>query len=182
MTIQFQGLTACLLLSMAVGACSPYQNWREVGFDGTSLKAQLPCQPDRTKRSVPLGGVAVDLQVIGCESGTAMVAVMTTTLPAGADATALQAGWQKATLTNAQVPWPPKASQAQPWHRPGQLPLTSSVRIQAQGLRANGEAVMMDAVWGAVADGDRVRLVHAVVYDRKIATDMANNLFDGLKP
>ena len=72
--------------------------------------------------------------------------------------------------------------QLQNWHRPGQLPLASSVRIQAQGLRANGDAVTMAAVWGAVADGDHVRLLPAVVYDRQISPEMANTLFDGLKP
>jgi hypothetical protein len=40
----------------------------------------------------------------------------------------------------------------------------------------------MDAVWGALPEGERVRLVHAVVYDRKIAVDLANTLFDGVKP
>jgi hypothetical protein len=54
--------------------------------------------------------------------------------------------------------------------------------VQAPGLRANGEPVNMDAVWGAVADRERVRLVHAVVYDRKIAVELANTLFDGIKP
>ena len=41
---------------------------------------------------------------------------------------------------------------------------------------------MMDAVWGAIADGERVRLIHAVVYDRKMQPEMANTLFEGLKP
>jgi hypothetical protein len=40
----------------------------------------------------------------------------------------------------------------------------------------------MAAVWGAVADGDHVRLIHAVVFDRQISPEMANTLFDGLKP
>ena len=82
------------------------------------------------------------------------------------------------TVTVAQ----PLATNPQVWHRPGQLPLASSIRIQAQGLRASGEPVTMDAVWGAMPDGDRVRLVHAVVYDRKIPPEMANTLFDGIKP
>jgi hypothetical protein len=56
------------------------------------------------------------------------------------------------------------------------------LRVQAPGLRANGEPVNMDAVWGAVAEGERVRLLHAVVYDRKIEAELANTLFDGIKP
>ena len=182
MRTHFMALMASLTLSLALSACSPEQNWREVSFEGTSLKAQLPCKPDRTTRSVPLGGVPVDLQVVGCESGTAIVAVMTAPLQAGADAHALLSGWQQATLDNARVKRPLAAAQQQLWHRPGQLPLASSVRIEAPGLRANGQAVQMSAVWGAVAEGDRVRLIHAVVYDRAISPEMANTLFDGLKP
>jgi hypothetical protein len=171
-----------IALGSAVSACSPSQNWREVAFEGTSFKAQLPCKPDRTTRSVPLGGLPVDLQVTGCESGTAMVAVMTAPLKAGADATAVLASWQKATLDNARVTQPVPPEFRQPWHRPGQLPLASSLRIQAAGQRADGQAVMMDAVWGAVAEGDRVRLVHAVVYDRIVSPELPNTLFEGLKP
>lgn len=182
MRIHFMAVLAPLTLSLALSACSPEQNWREVTLEGSSLKAQLPCKPDRTTRSVPLGGVPVDLQVVGCESGTAIVAVMTALLPPGADAHAVMLGWQKATLDNARVSQPLGAEQQQAWHRPGQLALASSVRIQAQGLRAQGEPVKMEAVWGAVADGERVRLIHAVVYDQKMSPEMTNTLFDGLKP
>ncbi len=182
MRTYYTAVMASLTLGLVLSACSPSQNWREVTLDGTSLKAQLPCKPDRTTRSVPLGGVPVDLQVVGCESGSAIVAVMSAPLQAGADANALLAGWQKATLDNVRVTRPLAAGQQQVWHRPGQLPLASSVRIQAKGLRPDGEAVLMDAVWGAVAEGDRVRLIHAVVYDRQIQPEMANTMFEGLKP
>ncbi|MBM3398565.1 MAG: hypothetical protein FJY28_08020 [Betaproteobacteria bacterium] len=182
MRIHSMALVASLLGALTLSACSPAQNWRDVAFEGSALKAQLPCKPDRTTRSVPLGGVPVDLQVAGCESGTAMVALMSAALPAGADAGAILSGWQKATLDNARVAQPLAAGQQQVWHRPGHLPLTSSQRIQANGLRANGDAVAMDAVWGAVAEGDRLRLVHAVVYDRNIRPEMANTLFESIKP
>jgi hypothetical protein len=62
------------------------------------------------------------------------------------------------------------------------LPLAASMQVQAPGFRANGEGVTMAAVWGAMAEGERVRLVHAVVYDKTISPEMANTLFDGIKP
>lgn len=182
MQTHYMSLLASLILGLNLNACSPVQNWREVTFEGSSLKAQLPCKPDRTTRQVPLGGMAVDLQVAGCESGTAVVAVMTAALQAGTDANAVMQGWQKATFDNARVTLPLGEKQMQAWHRPGQLPLQASIRVQTKGLRPDGEAVSMEAVWGAVTDGDRVRLVHAVVYDRQISPDMANTLFEGIKP
>lgn len=182
MRILSPALVASLVLPLILSACNPAQNWRDVGFEGSAIKAQLPCKPDRTTRSVPIGGVPVDLHVAGCESGTAMVALMTAALPAGVDASAVMAAWQKATLDNARVIQPLVAGQQQVWQRPGQLPLATSVRVQAPGQRVSGEPVSMDAVWGAVAEGERVRLVHAVVYDRNIAAELANTLFESIQP
>jgi len=168
-----------LALVALMAACSPDQNWRQITFDGTSLKAQLPCKPDRTTREVPLGGVPVQLSVAGCESGGAMLAVMTASLAPGADAQAVLVGWQQATLANLQVQ---SAAQTESWKRAGMLPLGAAQRIQAQGRRANGQPVTAQAVWGALAEGDHLRVVHAVVYADKIAPELAQVLFDGVQP
>ena len=167
------------IVAMALLACSPDQNWRQVTFEGTTLKAQLPCKPDRTTREVPLGGVPVQLAVAGCESGGAVLAVMTAALPAGQDAQAVLTGWQQATLANLKATQPPEA---QPWARHGLLPLGAAQRVTAQGQRADGRTVAMQAAWGALAEGDHIRVVHAVVYADKIAPDMAQSLFDGVQP
>jgi len=170
-----------LMLALVAGlaACSPDQNWRQITFDGTALKAQLPCKPDRTTREVPLGGALVQLSVAGCESGGAMLAIMTAPLAAGADAQAVLAGWQQATLANLQVQ---SADHSEAWQRPGLLPLGTAQRIRAQGRRADGQAVVAQAVWGAFAEGDHVRVVHAVVYAGKIAPELAQTFFEGLQP
>lgn len=176
------GLAACLVVVPWLVACNPAQNWRDVALEGTAFKVQLPCQPDRTTRPVDMGPVSLTLQVAGCESGGAMLAFMTAELPAGADAPSLMTGWQKATLQNARVDTRATPIHQQVWHRAGQLPLVSSVRIQAQGQNAAGQEVMLDAVWGAVPAGDRIRLVHAVVYAPRTSPEMANTFFDGLRP
>ena len=119
MRIYSSALVASLFGALTLSACSPAQNWRDVAFEGSALKVQLPCKPDRTARSVPLGGVPVELQVMGCESGSAMVAVMSAALPAGSDASAVMTAWQKATLDNARVTQPLAAGQQLAWHRPG---------------------------------------------------------------
>lgn len=161
-----------------LAACSPDLNWRDVGFDGSNLKVQLPCKPDRVTRPVPLGGHPVQLQVAGCQAGSAMVAIMTANLPAGADPNALMQGWQQATLSNIEA----KDVHAQPWERPGMLPLPAAQRIAAQGVRSDGQPVAAQAVWGAIIEGEHVRLVHATVYDRKIGPELASTLFDGIRP
>ncbi len=167
------------IVTMALSACSPEQNWRQVSFEGTTLKVQLPCKPDRTTREVPLGGAPVLLAVAGCESGGAMLAVMTAPLPAGTDAQAVLVGWQQATLANLQAS---SGVQTEAWQRPGMLPLGAAQRIQAQGRRADGQPVAAQAVWGAFTEGDHLRVVHAVVYARKILPELAQGLFEGMQP
>ncbi len=167
-----------LAMAALLGACSPDHNWRQVGFEGTALKAQLPCKPDRTTREVPLGGVPVQLAVAGCESGDAMLAVMTASLTPGADAQAVLQGWQDATLAHLQASQP----EQQAWVRPGMLPLAAAHQVQARGRRADGGAVWTRAVWGALAEGDHVRVVHAVVYAPQARDELAQTLFDGVRP
>jgi hypothetical protein len=168
-----------LALAALLAACSPEQNWRQITFEGTRFKAQLPCKPDRTTREVPLGGAPVALTVAGCESGHAMLAVMTAALGPGADAQAVLQGWQKAVLANLQAQAP---AQAEPWSRPGMLSLGSAQRIQVQGVRGDGQAVVAQAVWGAFAEGDHIRVVHAVVYAPRAQPQLAQTLFDGVQP
>lgn len=166
-------------LAVLLAACNPAQNWRQVTFEGTALKAQLPCKPDRTTRHVPLGGVPLPLHVAGCESGDAMLALMTAALPAGMDPQAVLAGWQQATLAHLHAEGP---VQAEAWHRPAMLSLGSAQRVQASGRRQDGQPVTLQAVWGAYAEGGHIRVVHAVVYAGKIAPELASGLFDGVQP
>ena len=171
-----------ILLMLALvalsAACSPDQNWRQIGFEGTALKVQLPCKPDRTTREVPLGGVPVPLAVAGCESGDAMLAVMTAALAPGADAQAVLQGWQDVTLAHVQA----QAPQSQPWAGAGLLPLGAARSVQAWGQRADGQRVHMHAAWGAFAEGDHVRVVHAVVHAPQPRAALAQTLLDGVRP
>jgi hypothetical protein len=172
--------TLCLtFMTVALCACSPEQNWRQVGFEGSTLKVQLPCKPDRTTREVPLGGTPVQLTVAGCESGGAMLAVMTAPLPVGADAQSVLSGWQQATLANLQAT---QVLQSERWTHPGLLPLGSAQRLTVQGRRADGQSVSAQAVWGAYTEGDHLRVVHAVVYATQIAAELPQSLFDGVQP
>jgi len=171
-------LLSWALLAVLLASCSPDLNWRQTGFDGTNLKADLPCKPDKATRQVPLGGLPVDLQVAGCESGSAMVAVMTAALPPGSDANAVMLGWQQAVLNNMQATDP----QRQAWMPSRMLVLPAAQRISAQGQRNDGQAVAAQAVWGAFVEGDHVRLVHAAVYDRQVSPALADTLFESLKP
>ncbi|MEY3611985.1 MAG: hypothetical protein RJB14_1707 [Pseudomonadota bacterium] len=177
--ISFKKHMACLLGAvLGLTACTPAMDWRSVGFEGSTLKVQLPCKPDRTTRRVTMGASNVDLQVAGCELGQSMVAVMTAQLPQGADASAILSGWQKITLENMRA----QVDVRQPWTKSAMMALPASESLQAHGQRPDGRAVHMQAVWGAFAQGEHMHIVHAVVYADKRAEEPAATLFEVIAP
>lgn len=171
-------LTTLLGAALALTACSPAMDWRSVGFEGSTLKVQLPCKPDRTTRRVTMGVSNVDLQVAGCELSQGMVAVMTAQLPQGADANAILSGWQKITLENVHA----QVDARQPWAKSAMMALPTSELLQAHGRRPDGRAVQLQAVWGAFAQGEHMHVVHAVVYADKRAEEPAATLFEAIAP
>lgn len=171
------------ILPLALAACSPALNWRDVRFDAAPVAAMLPCKPDRTVREVPLGGPPVPLHAMGCEAAGATFAIMTARLDDAAAAGAALAGWKTVTLTNMQASAASVREVA--FQPPGSLPLPQSVRVTASGQRADGSRVAAQAVWLAQASGRGVQLVHAVVYasgEAAVPETMAEPLFTGLRP
>jgi len=153
------------LLGIVVGlsACQPSLNWRASQLEGTGLRFELPCKPDRVARTVNMAGQALELSVAGCEAGDSVWAVMSTQVSASADRSDLLKGWRQATLQNMRA----SQSNEAPWQpeRLGILP--GAVRVKAQGTSLQGQAVIAQAVWFSHLEGDSVRLVHAVVYQNK---------------
>ena len=166
----FFGLGVCLLT-----ACQPTYNWRDVTFEGTQLKAQLPCKPDRATREVTIVQAQVKLQVAGCEVGNGMWVVMTTRMNQGLDPALILQGWQAATWRTLQAASP----QAMPWSAPQSLP--GAVRVSANGKQANGQATQAQGVWVAWPEGDGVQWVNAMVYQTRIQAEMADTFFESIR-
>jgi len=156
-----------VLLSLA--ACQPNLNWRATQLEGSSLRFELPCKPDRTVRQVTMAGEALDLAVAGCEADDAVWAVMSTSVKASVDRAELMKGWRQATLQNMRA----QGVNETPWTPQHLAILPGALRVKAQGTGPTGQAVKANAVWFAHIDGDAVRLVHAVVYQNK--TSRAQN-------
>lgn len=164
------GLVAGLLC-----ACQPTYNWRDIGFEGTSLKAQLPCKPDRTQRDVTMAQVQVTLQVAGCEAGDGMWVVMTGRLPANVDADHVLQGWQAATWRTLQAQNP----EIQTWPAPKALP--GAVRVRAQGRQPQGQPTQVQGVWVAWPEGEGVQWVNAMVYQSRIQGEPADTFFESIR-
>ena len=164
---------AAALFSLA--ACSPTFNWREVRAGSASLKAMLPCKPDKAARTVPMAGRQVELQVLGCEAGGATFAVLTGDIGDPLRSGEVLAQWRAATLANLRS-GAPGGVQDRPFLPAGAMALPQSLRISAAGQRADGSKVESQAAY--FARGSRV--VQAVIYADQVPAEAAETFFAGL--
>lgn len=170
-------LSAALLVVLVVllQACSPAFNWREVRPDNTTLTALLPCKPDKGSKTVPLGGPATELAMVGCDAGGATFAVAVADIRDAGKAAEVLELWQAATLANMKAP--PLAAGSSTARAPLKLPgATSPVLVSAQGLKADGSGVATRAAY--FSQGSQV--FQAVIYAPKIDAGVAETFFGGL--
>lgn len=162
------------LLLLLIAACNPVFNWREVRPDNTALTVLLPCKPDQAQRSVPLGGRPTELAMLGCDAGDATFAVAVATLDDAAQAAAVLAGWQTATLANLKAAG---GGQTGPLKLPGADALPPAVLVRASGQRTDGRAVQSQAAY--FSQGRQV--FQAVIYADKMDAEVAETFFSSLK-
>lgn len=170
-----------LLGALLVSACSPTLNWRETRIKDTVLVAMLPCKPDEGARAVPLGGRIVNLHMTGCDAGGATFAVAYANLDEPATAPAVLAQWRAATLANMgavssrEVPLggTPNATSG----GAGSAESTGLRLVTALGRRKDGSAVAMQGAWFA----KDAQVFHAVVYAGRIAPEVTEAFFSGLR-
>jgi hypothetical protein len=151
-------------------ACSPALNWREVRPEGTRLALLLPCKPDKAEKTVPLGGPATPLSMLGCDAGDATFAVAVAQLGDAAQAAPVLAQWQSLTLANMKA----GPAQVSLLKVPG---APSAVLVKAQGQRADGTPVSGQAAY--FAQGAQVFQV--VLYSARISPEVADTFFSSLK-
>ena len=171
-------LPAGLAALLALAACSPALNWREVRPEGTRLNLLLPCKPDKAQKLVPLGGRATPLAMLGCDADGATFAVATADVGDAAQAASVLALWQELALANMKAA--PASRQMLPLTLPGTAPGTPGTpvtRLQAQGQRADGTAVSGQAAYFAQGS----QLFQVVMYAPQIAPEVAETFFSSLK-
>ena len=175
---RFLTLSTVALMALALAACSPAFNWRQVRLENTSLSLLLPCKPDKAEKVVPLGGQPTTLAMLGCEAGGATFAVAVADLgntQGAASAAPVLALWQQLTLDNMQADRATLARLA--LKVPGAAGQPPVVRVQAQGRRADGSAVTGQAAY--FAQGTQVFQV--VMYAATPNPEAADTFFSSLK-
>ncbi len=160
---------------MALVACSPAFNWREVRPENTRLSLLLPCKPDKAQKVVPLGGRPTTLSMLGCDAGGATFAVAVADLGDASRAAPVLALWQSLTLANMKAA--PGTAQSMPLNIPGASPEPAVVRVLAQGQRIDGAAVSGQAAYFARG----AQVFQVVMYAPKIESEVAETFFSSLK-
>ncbi len=127
---------ACLL---ALAACSPTYNWRELTVEG-DLLVWMPCKPQQINREVRLGGLALPMSMLACEADGQSWAISSARVSDVAQLAGVQqalnealAGNLSARLGRAQVPKAPGLAAA------GELRF-----YELHGRRPDGTAVSID--------------------------------------
>jgi hypothetical protein len=160
---------------LALAACSPAFNWREVRPENTRLSLLLPCKPDKAQKIVPLGGAPTTLFMLGCDAGGATFAVALADLGDAAKAATVLAQWQSLTLANMKAA--PASREALPLKLAGATPQAPPTLVKALGQRADGTAVSGQAAY--FAQGSQVFQV--VLYAANITPEVAETFFSSLK-
>ncbi len=169
-------LLSALAALLALAACSPAFNWREVRPENTRLSFLLPCKPDKAQKTVPFGGKPTPLAMLGCEAGGITFAVAVADLGnsgEAAQAATLLAQWQSLTLANMRA----GAPQLSPLKLPGAAIAQPPVLVTAQGQRADGTAVSGQAAYFAHG----AQLFQAVMYADRLPPEVAETFFSSLK-
>lgn len=145
------GCLAALFLLIAVAACAPALDWREVRPESTSLIAMFPCKPSRQTRELPLAGARVRMELLACEAGGATWALSHAEL---GDATRVGASLAALNESLAANLGASLSLSVEPWAVPGMTPQSGARRVHLSGTRADGVGVQVEA--GVFAHGTRV--------------------------
>ena len=159
---------------LAVAACTPTFNWREIAIAPAGLHTMFPCKPDQVEhKSAFSPGREVVLHATGCESGGAAFVVVYADMGNAGDLANALSQWKQASLATtkstaqAELPFLPK----------GALGLLQSVKLRADGQRPDGTALQSQAAYFARG----TTAFQAVVYSSRLKPEMTEPFFAGLR-
>jgi hypothetical protein len=168
------GWLAISAAALALSACSPALDWRELRPSDSRLQLQLPCKPQRHERSVALAGQRHKLVLLACQADGLTWAVAFADLT---DPARLGVGLQElAQAAQANIAASPPVTA--PLQVPGATPHAASQRAKLQGKLPDGQAVQMH--YAVFAHGTQVYQVTALgpaVADTAADTLMASLRF-----
>lgn len=165
-------LSAVLLLALA--ACAPALDWREVRPGAGRVLVWMPCKPDRVERSVPLpGGAPRPMQMLVCTAGGSTWAVSSVALDDPARVGPVLDGLRRLRAENlggveaASAPYAPAGASPQPAAR----------RFQLRGQRPDGRPVAEESAVFALG----LHVYHLAVLDGSPSAESREMFFERLQ-
>lgn len=158
--------------SLLLQACSPALNWRDVRLDPTPIVALFPCKPERAARDVSMGDQTLNLKLLACDAGDAKFALAYADTWDADKTGPLLASWRTVTLENMRA----TAAADVPVNIKG-VAAMSVKGVLANGVRPDGSAVVLQAVWFASG----THIFQASVYSGEARPQVAETYFSGLR-
>ena len=132
-------LAAAALL--ALGACSPTLDWRQVRPEGSPLQALFPCKPKTHARTVALAGAQVRMSLYACTTGNHTYALSLADMGDPAQVTPALRALREATASNLSAREPETSA----LQVPGMTPNPEALHMRVTGSLPDGQAVVQVA-------------------------------------
>jgi len=161
------------LVVLAVTACTPALDWREVRSPDSAALAWFPCKPDRFARHVTLAGTAVSMVLASCSAGGVTYALSHAELPDPARVATALSELRAAAVGNIGG----DAQLIGALSVPGMTPNPAAQRWRIDGSRPDGTPLRGQA--GFFSRG--MRVYQATVIGPRIDADAADTFFTGLR-
>jgi len=128
-------IASCVL---ALLACSPALDWREVRAEGGELIVLLPCKPEKLSRRIAIAGEPTDVTLQACTAQGTTWALTSADVGEPMRVDPALAALRRARTENLAG----RETQAQPWQLEGMRPSVQAAQVTVSGQRPDGSAVV----------------------------------------
>lgn len=159
--------------AVAVSACTPALDWREVRPEGVRATALFPCKPQHHRRSVTVREAALPMQLVACSAAGRSFGVAYVDVASSSEVDAAlvaMAASANANLTQADI-------KSSPLSIPGMTPNAKAALISSRGVASTGAQVQLDV--GVFAKG--LRVYQATAFGANLERDVADTFFSGIR-
>ncbi len=173
---------AVALLLAGCTAEKPELPWRPVELTEAKLQAQFPCEPAvaRTPVDFGMGNGPVTVSMMGCDAVDSTFAISHWLLDDARQADDALAFWQAAVLGKLKAVDGKHSKSGAAFVPPGAMPLSRSIEATVEGEGPSGWTITTHGVWFARQEGEKARIIHAVIYAPKPQHEVAAQFFQSL--
>lgn len=172
-------IAASALCTIALAACTPTFNWREVPIADAGLIALMPCKANRATRALPLplANQTITVDMTGCDAGGATFAVAHASAESAAQAETWMRAWRAATRERLSGDTIDEATAKLPRAAASPAP----ARLDAQAADAKQTIAQTHVIWFAQQRVGEVSLYQATVLGRPSSEEAVTIFFEGLR-